>query len=170
MPVFCCFPGTGKSYFAQQDHRVIDLESSDFKFGGNHSHRDYDTTRSKQATWPYNYVERIQELAPSNIVFASTHIEVRQLLSDNGVGFFTVYPSPQAKSVYLNRYAQRGSDPRFLDFMRDNFDTLIADIQDIPIPRQHLVQIDIETYISDLMADLNLALNPAKAKTCKAQN
>ena len=101
MPVFCCFPGTGKSYFAQQDHRVIDLESSDFKFGGNHSHRDYDTTRSKQATWPYNYVERIQELAPSNIVFASTHIEVRQLLSDNGVGFFTVYPSPQAKSVYL---------------------------------------------------------------------
>ena len=41
--------------------------------------------------------------------------------------------------------------------MRDNFDTLIADIQDIPIPRQHLVQIDIETYISDLMADLNLA-------------
>lgn len=76
MPVFCCFPGTGKSYFAQQDHRVIDLESSDFKFGGNHSHRDYDTTRSKQATWPYNYVERIQELAPSNIVFASTRIEM----------------------------------------------------------------------------------------------
>ena len=56
--------------------------------------------------------------------------------------------------------------------MRDNFDTLIADIQDIPIPRQHLVQIGIETYISDLMADLNLATGgrPAYAALPLEQN
>ena len=125
--IVCGFPGVGKSYLADRAD-CVDLESSNFKFGGNHSHRDYDNTRQQTAVWPVNYVDAAIAASESGkIVCLSTHKEVRDELTARGLNFFVVYPASVRKEEFLLSYTKRGSDPRFVDFMRDNWDTLLAE-------------------------------------------
>jgi len=105
------FPGTGKSYFytvfGGMDGKVIlDSDSSTFNKVG----------------FPTNYIEYIKaNIGKADIIFISSHKEVRDALVEEGLEFTLVYPNPFLKIEYINRYKTRGNDFSFVKLLETNW-------------------------------------------------
>ena len=116
------FPGIGKSYaFNQKEYKCLDSDSSLFswiKEGVRHP------------DFPNNYINHIKEnINKVDFIFTSTHKEVIEALIKNKIPMVIVYPSRDQKSIYLNRYKQRGSDDNFINLLDNNWDSFIDDIE-----------------------------------------
>ena len=88
-----CFPGTGKSYCYNNDNNpcLIILDSDSSKFD--------------KAGFPENYIQHIKEnIGKVDIIFISTHEEVRSALVENSLDFTLIYPEKILKNEYIQRY------------------------------------------------------------------
>ncbi len=109
--IICGFAGIGKSYVAKKLINWVDLESTPFN-------KDWDT-----------YVRVAKHMSDNGYnVMLSCHKELRQRLIDNDIEFLTVFPvstikgtAIDSKSVYLERYRDRGNTQQFIDLMSNNW-------------------------------------------------
>ena len=113
--IISAFPGTGKSYYYENsDLNVLDSDSSKF---------------DKQ-NFPANYIKHIKDnIGKADIIFVSSHEEVRKALVDNDIPFTLVYPDKSLKWEYLVRYKLRGSPENFCGIISNNWDNWISDLQ-----------------------------------------
>lgn len=120
--VIAGFPGTGKSYFFNNntDYNVLDSDSSNFSWlepGVRHPE------------FPNNYMQHIKEnIGKVDIIFVSTHDVVRKALRDNNIEHYIVCPDISCKEEYINRYKQRGNDSKFIELMENKWDDFINGI------------------------------------------
>ena len=124
------FPGVGKSTAAKNRPEIfVDMESSDY-------HWVYkDGTKCVNPEWPNNYITAIIEQADkpydSNhrylYVCTSTHKEVLDEFRARGLYYTAIVP--KTKSLYLQRYRDRGSSQEFIDLLDKKFEEFIEDIE-----------------------------------------
>lgn len=121
--LICGFPGTGKTYFQGY------LEGSCYAPRG--YCEDSDSSYFSKDNFPKNYIEHIKNLLykGTEIIFISTHKEVRDELVKQGLEFYLVYPKRELKDEYINRYEQRGSNENFINLMNNNWDLFITELE-----------------------------------------
>jgi hypothetical protein len=108
--IISAFPGMGKSSIEKDGH--IDLDSSVFP----------------KDQFPINYVNRIVSLIGGcDVLFVSSHKEVRDELRRRDIQFTLVFPSVDSKDQFLLRYKQRGNSQEFIDKISNNWEDWIND-------------------------------------------
>ena len=118
------FPGVGKTAASKDDLSIADSDSSSWS--------------KDSSVWPDNYldhIERVYEEAAMRFVLTSTHREVIEGLVSRRIPFHVVVPTRELKTVYLERYRQRGSPPEFIKLMDDKWGSFIDDIEAFAYPR-----------------------------------
>lgn len=114
--VISAFPGCGKSHFFRnnKDMEVLDSDSSKFD----------------KAHFPQNYIEHIKSnLGKVDIIMVSSHKEVRDALVENGIPFILVYPSPEIKEEYIQRYIDRGNTGSFVQLLNNNWEIWLKELE-----------------------------------------
>lgn len=111
------FPGTGKTYLCNNiktDKQIIDSDSSTFD----------------KTNFPENYISNIKShIGKANIICISTHLEVRQQLENDNMGFLLVYPYIDLKEEYLERLRQRNAEDVILPIIEKNWPLFINQLQ-----------------------------------------
>lgn len=109
------FPGTGKSYFFKNSKKkVLDSDSSTFD----------------KSEFPDNYIKHIKEnIGEADVIMISSHKEVRDALVKNDMKFILVYPERELKDEYIERYKERGNDPKFIELLDKNWDSWITELE-----------------------------------------
>lgn len=124
--IISAFPGMGKTYYCNNANGVIAADSDSSKFSWINNE---DGTRERNPEFPKNYIEHIKGLIGKvDFIFVSTHEDVRNALIENNIPFILVFPYSGLKSVYMNRYKDRGSDDKFISLLDENFDTWCDDL------------------------------------------
>ncbi|MGL4801962.1 MAG: hypothetical protein ACRC18_06825 [Cetobacterium sp.] len=128
--VISAFPGCGKSYCFknhQDGLTILDSDSSEFSWVKDENGNN---TKERNPDFPMNYIKHIKEnMGKVDIILVSSHEEVRKALYDSGIKAIIVYPSKSMKYDFIERYKQRGNDAKFIDFISNNFDKFIDDIE-----------------------------------------
>lgn len=141
--IISAFPGTGKTHFFEEcklrsDIIVLDSDSSKFD----------------KSEFPANYISHIKEyIGKTNVIFVSSHKEVREALIKNGLSFDLVYPDKSLKEEYFERYKQRGSSESFVKLLDDNWEKWISELDEmeneLAFPQFRKVKLTSGQYISD---------------------
>jgi hypothetical protein len=125
--IVSAFPGCGKSYCAQYGKSLIahDSDSSNFHFR--------EGTRESNPDWPQNYIQHIKRLKSRkyyDVIFISSHAEIRQALKEAGLQYLLVYPEINCKEEYLRRYLDRGSPMAFVERLEANWENWLQSCLD----------------------------------------
>lgn len=108
--IICGFPGVGKSTMAQAS-QWIDLESTPFQ-------KDFET-----------YARVAKHMSDNGYnVMVSTHTELLNQFEKIGVPYTVVVPPLEEKIEYRKRYAARGNDLQFIEYVTKNWDQWIGNI------------------------------------------
>jgi hypothetical protein len=118
------FPGVGKTYLCQhrKDLKISDSDSSSFSWD------ESSGKKVRHPDWPDNYVKHIKSLVDAkdhDLILVSSHLEVREALSEAGLKFVLVYPSMAIKEEYIQRYVDRGNNESFVGLLEKNYDDWI---------------------------------------------
>lgn len=132
------FPGVGKSYLfnkAKEDNLVV-LDSDSSKFDKKH--------------FPQNYIKHIKEnIGKADYIMVSSHDVVRNALMDNDINYTIIYPALDLKDEYIERYKNRGNDEKFINFISNNWDKFITDIQQETFPKR--IELDYDEFLGDVI-------------------
>lgn len=126
------FPGVGKSYaidgLTLKGFKVSDSDSSFYSWIYDD---DGNKTDVRNPNFVDDYLNHIVAAAKTNdIVFVSTHKEIRTKLKEEGIEFYTVAPRADLKDEYLMRYVDRGSPAGLIRGIIENWDSLITDVKE----------------------------------------
>lgn len=179
--IISAFPGSGKTTFAKKfKGRVLDLESSDFKWKG-----DTDVDKVLNQDFPRNYIDTIIDAVKSEkygaiIVYNEfLNFEESKELSDMVENIIAIYPlndketgdsrdeyyNDEIKNEFLNRYKTMGKPDSFIKFISDNWDKLISDMENSTIPTKHITLQGNVSGISNLCVQLLSGFETALSST-----
>ena len=148
--VISAFPGCGKTHFFNRHKeymRVLDSDSSMFSWIYND-----DGAKERHPDFPDNYIRHIKEnLDIQDIIFVSSHAQVRKALHDAGIEFVLVFPSTDLKEQWLWRLHDRGSSEEFVDLIRINWDRWLKECYDDTLASGKYLLTKIQPYITDLV-------------------
>lgn len=126
--IVSAFPATGKTYFCEHIAKekgllALDSDSSNFSWTKD---KQGNNTKERNPNFPQNYIEHIKEnIGKVDIIFVSSHEAVRNALKDADIKFTLVFPAPELKEEYLERFIARGNNRSFVDFISSNWDEFI---------------------------------------------
>lgn len=102
------FPGMGKTLLHKEHIKL---------------YSDSDSSKFDKKNFPKNYIKHIKSLiGKKQLIFVSSHIEVRNALVHNGIPFIYVIPTLDRKAEFLNNYKERGSPKEFIDNVDRNWE------------------------------------------------
>jgi hypothetical protein len=132
------FPGTGKTHICKHTK----LKATEVEF------------------WQYEsqtqYIQDVKALIGEvDFVFLSTEVEGLQLLHNEGLEIFLVYPQKNLRNEYLDRYIERDNPYDFIGTMMKFWDTTIEKLQEQKYCK-HFV-LEKNQYLNDV---LNLFSKP----------
>ena len=101
-------------------YRLRDSDSSEFHF------LEGLDGKTLNPGWPKNYLDHIASIVKSceyQVLFVSTHEEVRRGLHALGIPYILVIPHkhPSVKTEFLKRYRERGSSEKFVKLLDENW-------------------------------------------------
>lgn len=145
--VISAYPACGKSYiynhYNSDDLIILDSDSSKFSW----IYENGVKTDKRNPNFIQDYVAHIKEnIGRVDIIFVSSHKEVRQALRDNKILYYMVYPSLDMKEEMLERMKQRGNDEKFIAFQREHYDEFINEIEE-ECKKYHGVYFDDDNII-----------------------
>lgn len=179
--IISAFPGSGKTTFAKKfKGRVLDLESSDFKWKG-----DTDVDKVLNQDFPRNYIDTIIDTVKSEkygaIIVSNEFLnfEESKELSDMVENIIAIYPlndketgdsrdeyyNDEIKNEFINRYKTMGKPDSFIKFISDNWDKLISDMENSTIPTKHITLQGNVSGISNLCVQLLSGFETALSST-----
>lgn len=130
--VISAFPACGKSYkvknYNGKPYTMLDSDSSNFSWikdelGNN--------TKVRNLEFPNNYIKHIKDnIGKVDVIFVSSHKEVRQALRDNNIKYFMVYPTIDMKEEFLKRMKDRGNTEEFIKMFEDKFEEFVIEIEE----------------------------------------
>jgi len=142
------FPGIGESTLFENSG-VCSYSDSD---STNFSWKD-SSKQQRNPEWPKNYIDHIRSSTSKNdALFVSTHKETRDALKSSGVPFVLVYPSLEMKEEYIQRYIDRGSDEKFIELLRNNYESWVTELM-TQEGCKHVV-LKPGQYLSDVMEQI----------------
>lgn len=136
--IISAFPGMGKSFATDS------LKKSGYKVS------DSDSSNFSKDKFPQNYIDHIKKIKnKKDIVFISSHKEVRDSLKDNNIEYIIIYPYQSDKEDMMERYKGRGNDEKFIKFMDENYNNFIKEIEKEDFPVK--IKIHSNKYLKDLL-------------------
>ena len=125
--VIAAFPGTGRSYCVKNEAEkfdgVLDSDSSNFSWKKD---TNGNNTTERNPDFPNNYIEHIKEnIGKVDVIFVSSHKEVREALEKENIKYTLVYPNVFQKEDYIKRYKNRGSSESFIRLLEANWEEWI---------------------------------------------
>lgn len=127
--IISAFPGCGKSYCFnnyQDKFSMLDSDSSEFSWTKDTAGNN---TSERNPEFPQNYIQHIKKnIGKVDVIFVSSHEVVRNALAENGIKTIIVYPSKDLKREWIDRFRDRGNNEGFINFISDNWDRFIDDI------------------------------------------
>ena len=124
------FPGVGKTWCynnLKDKYTMLDSDSSNFSWIWENGKK----TDIRNPEFPNNYIAHIiSNLGKVDVVFVSTHESVRKALADHEIPYVLVYPYDTEDNMiyYFTGYVKRGSDTRFMNNIKDNWNNYIGDL------------------------------------------
>ena len=128
--IVSAFPATGKSYFCSSTKyfKCLDSDSSNFSWVKDEKGNN---TKERNPNFPQNYIEHIKEnIGKVDIIFVSSHKIVRDALHESEIRFELVYPDRELKDEYIERFRNRGNDEKFIEFISNNWDNFIDEMEE----------------------------------------
>ena len=151
--IVSAYPGCGKSYFYKKysvycktkntaildlDNdisrtlKILDSDSSKFSWIYDENGKKTD---ERNPEFPRNYIQHIKDhLIKEDIIFISSHDNVRELLQKEEIPYILVYPERNARTEWINRFIKRGNPKDFVEFQEKMWDTFIDGMEDDPSP------------------------------------
>lgn len=137
------FPAVGKSYLYNNHKELKVLDSDSSKFS-------WESEGVRHPDFPNNYIRHIKRnLGVVDVIFVSSHKVVREALENNGIDYTIVYPNISLKGEYISRYINRGNDDSFIEFLNDNWEEFITDIENERFPVK--VELQKGQYMKDVI-------------------
>ncbi|QXO12694.1 hypothetical protein pEaSNUABM49_00460 [Erwinia phage pEa_SNUABM_49] len=134
--IICGFPGIGKSSI-KNIGKVLDLDSSLY---------------TKNSLFPANYiVDIVSAMDEYDYILVSTHDVLRKELQSMGISYTNVYPEIDLGEEYHDRYVQRGSPESFINFIDENWDDFIYELQ---YDDSEYVELESGQFLSDIIANI----------------
>lgn len=139
--IVSAFPGCGKSYIYEKYNntkyygreydnkiwKILDSDSSEYSWIKD---KDGNNTKEKNPEFPKNYINHIKEnIGKVDVIFVSSHKEVRQALKENNIKFFLIFPLKEMKENFIERYKNRGNTEDFINFISKNWDDFIDEME-----------------------------------------
>jgi hypothetical protein len=123
--IICAFPGCGKSFYHKNhSETTLDSDSSMFSWV---IHPD--GIKERNPEFPHNYIEHIKNaIGKYDVIFISTHKEVRDALVKNCIFHYIVYPRFCDKEMFKQRYIERHSDDILIQKILENWTEWIKDL------------------------------------------
>ena len=154
--VIAAIPGCGKSYTttneAEKFQGVLDSDSSQFSWIKDSNGKN---TNERNPNFPKNYIEHIKsQLGKVEVIFVSSHKEVRKALEQEGIEYFLVYPNIFQKKEYIQRYQKRGSDKKFINLLSANWDLWIEECDEEVFPKKIKLPYFSVKYLNKEVIDL----------------
>lgn len=110
------FPGCGKSttyMLLKNKFKILDSDSAYFP----------------KYNFPRNYINHIKSKTnEADIIFISSHADVRNALREENIPFNIIYPSVERKEEFLENYKNRGNGKHFVQHLKENFEKFINEI------------------------------------------
>ena len=154
--VIAAFPGCGKSYTVQHESEqfngILDSDSSEFSWVKDSNGKN---TSERNPNFPNNYIKHIKsQLGKVEVIFVSSHKEVREAVEKEGIDYFLVYPNIFQKKEYIKRYQNRGSDKNFIDKIASNWDLWLAECEEEQFPTKIQMPYMQVKYLNRVAIDL----------------
>ncbi len=156
--VVSAFPGMGKSYIAKHSDgkKVLDSDSSQFSWlldSNGNKILDDNGKPIREPNFPNNYMQHIKDnIDSADIIFVSSHENVRQALNDENIDHCIVYPREDMKEEMIHRYITRGNDKNFVEKIKENWDKFLEGIKNDKCPNK--IEIQPGQYLSDVMPEI----------------
>lgn len=127
--IISAFPCCGKSYafnHYQSHYYMLDSDSSEFSWIKD---KDGNNTKERNPEFPNNYIRHIQDnLGKVDIIFVSSHKQVREALDDASIRYCTVYPKRTMLNEWVGRMYRRGDSVEFIQFIIDNWNEFMYEL------------------------------------------
>lgn len=131
--IISAFPGCGKTYY--YNHRKVykrhclDSDSSEYSWIISENNE-----KIRNPEFPNNYIEHIKScIDMCDVIFVSSHKEVRDALTNAGLKYFIVYPTRSMKHKWLQRLRDRETglnNASFVNMINEKWDSFINDCAD----------------------------------------
>ena len=117
--IICAFPGCGKTTaYESIKHRIKCIDSDSSKFHG------------EGMTFPDDYIAHIKEnIGKVEIIFASSHKEVRDALAKEKIPFILYFPTKNRRIEFVTNIVARGSKRDLVQKIDKNFDEWVDSIE-----------------------------------------
>ncbi len=159
------FPGIGKtfaqSHLTEQGFNVSDSDSSHFSWlrdkNGNIK-TDLNGIKIRHPEFPQNYMSHIKGKISdgADIVFVSSHDNVRVALNEAKIPHTLVFPSLSMKDEMIKRYIKRGSPESFIELMKNNWENFITGMKNDLCPNK--IELKSGEYLMDVIKKLGLKI------------
>jgi hypothetical protein len=129
--VISAYPCCGKSYAFknyQESFSILDSDSSDFSWIYTENGE-----KVRNPKFPQNYINHIKEnLGKVDVIFVSSHLAVRQAMTEAGIHYYTVYPERGCLKEWIRRMEGRGSSEEFICFQATHWYEFMNAIENEP--------------------------------------
>jgi len=127
--IISAFPCCGKSYayeHYQDSYSMLDSDSSQFSWIKD---KDGNNTDQRNPDFPSNYIQHIKDnIGKVDIIFVSSHEQVRKAMGENRISFCTVYPEDDMLNEWVGRMYRRGNDERFINFLISHWNEFMEEL------------------------------------------
>lgn len=126
--VISAFPCIGKSFYTEnQKNFEIVLDSDSSKFSWISLQREQQgyvySAKKRNPDFPQNYINYIKnQIGKVDIIFVSSHSEVREALQKNNIAYYLVYPVYNMRNDFVGRSICRGNTLDFALNIKNNWD------------------------------------------------
>lgn len=126
------FPGSGKTHaynHYQDKFTMLDSDSSEFSWVKDENGVN---TKTRNPDFPENYIKHIKDnIDKVDIIFVFTHKVVLDALKKEGLEYYLIYPYDDAimRTMFMERYEMRGSDPEFIEMIKKNWANFMFDME-----------------------------------------
>jgi len=150
------FAGIGKSTLGKENPKVLDLESSDYKFIFTEEQKKMPAEerkgivgREKDPTWPNNYISAIIAADKKyDLVLIAMNIEIRTGLLEAGATFALAYPGLDCREEIIQRTKDRGNNEFFTNLIAEKYTEWINDLEAQP---QRKIRLAHGEYLKDAL-------------------
>ncbi|MCQ2958232.1 MAG: hypothetical protein MJ180_04950 [Candidatus Gastranaerophilales bacterium] len=159
------FPGIGKTFaqnsLTQQGFNVSDSDSSHFSWLRDESgniKKDLNGVKIRHPEFPRNYINHIKSKIAegADVVFVSSHDNVRNALNEAQISHTLVFPSLDMKAEMIERYIKRGSPESFIELMKNNWENFITGMKNDLCPNK--IELKSGEYLMDVIKKLGLKI------------
>lgn len=147
------FKAIGKTTLARKYSNVVDVESSNFEYliDGNMRNIPVEQrkglkSRIKNPEFPLNYYnELIANLKRNKVVLFACKRDVVDLLEQNGVSYYIVYPEEDMLDEIIARCQKRGNNENFVSRVREVY------YADFPTDGERVIWLKKGQYVEDIL-------------------